>query len=201
MDFNNLDLGSGGVLLLPDQPSSPPQLVGIAGKSGDIYLINRDSMGHYNPTLNQIVQDLVGVFPNGQGDDSGNFSSPVYFNENLYFSPINDNVQVFALTNGVLSSLPTSRSSATYYFPGGGMAISSNGTNNGILWAVQLVPTMPGVLHAYDATNLANELYNSNQTGTRDTMDFAVKFSIPAVANGKVFVGGNSSLVVYGLLP
>jgi hypothetical protein len=141
------------------------------------------------------------MFPNGMGDDSGNWSSPVYFNGNVYFSPINDNLQIFALTNGLLSSSPTSRSSANYYFPGGEMAISANGSSNGILWAVERALSGPGVLHAYDPTNLANELYNSNQAGTRDTMDIAVKFSIPAVANGKVFVGGSGSLVVYGLFP
>ena len=201
MVAHNLDLGSAGVLLLPDQPSIPPRLVGSAGKSQTIYLINRDNMGHYNPNNDsQIVQELVNVFPNGM-PEPGNFSSPVYFNGNVYFSPINDTVQVFPLTNGLLSSSPTSRSLATYSYPGGEMAISANGSSNGILWAVQYNQTTPGVLHAYDATNLATELYNSNQAGTRDTMDLAVRFSIPAVANGKVFVGGNSSLAVYGLLP
>jgi hypothetical protein len=202
MDTGNLDLGSGGILLLPDQPSTPPQIAGVAGKSQAIYLINRNSMGGYNPNNDsQIVQELDNLFPNGQGDNSGNFSSPVFFNGNIYISPVNDNVQAFALTNGLLSSGPTSRSLASYYFPGGEMAISANGSSNGILWTLQLIPSTPGVLHAYDPTNLANELYNSNQAGTRDTMDSAVKFSIPAVANGKVFAGGNSSLVVYGLLP
>jgi hypothetical protein len=202
MNTLNLDFGSGGLILLPDQPSTPPRLAGTAGKSGDIYIVNRDNMGQYNPNNNsQIVQDLVNMFPNGMGDDSGNYISPVYFNGNMYFSPVNDNIQIFALTNGLLSSSPTSRSGATYYFPGGAMAISANGASNGILWAVQLVPTTPGVLHAYDPTNVATEFYNSNQAGTRDTMDLSVKYAIPAVANGKVFVGANSSLVVYGLLP
>jgi len=200
MKNGNLDLGSAGVLLLPDQPS-PPRLVGSAGKSQTIYLINRNNMGHYNPNNDsQVVQELVNVFPNGM-PEPGNFSSPVYFNGNVYFSPINDTVQVFPLTNGLLSSSPSSHSSAIYSYPGGEMAISANGSSNGILWAVQYIQTTPGVLHAYDAANLANELYNSSQAGTRDTMDLAVKFSTPAVANGEVFVGGNSSLVVYGLLP
>ena len=202
MNTENADLGAAGVILLPDQPTAPPQLAGLSGKSEAIYIINRNNMGGYNPNNdNQIVQELDDVFPNGSGDDAGNWIPPVYFNGNIYFSPVNDNVQIFALSNGLLSSSPTSRSSASYYFPGGGMAISANGSSNGILWSVQLVPSTPAVLHAYDPTDLTNELYNSNQAGTRDTMDLAVKYSIPAVANGKVFVGAKSSLVVYGLLP
>jgi len=188
--------------LLPDQPTTPPQLAGVSGKSQSIYLINRNDMGGYNPNNDsQIVQELDNMFLNGSGDDSGNWIPPVYFNGNIYFSPVNDNVQIFSLTNGLLSTSPISRSAESYYFPGGGMAISANGSNNGILWVVELVPSAPGVLHAYSPTNLANEFYNSNQAGTRDTMDLTVKFTIPAVANGKVFVGANSSLVVYGLLP
>ena len=82
------------------------------------------------------------------------------------------------------------------------MAISANGTANGILWAVEFKGTIsPGVLHAYDPSNLATELYNSDQAGGRDTLDAAVKFSIPLVANGKVFVGAATQLIVYGLLP
>ena len=82
------------------------------------------------------------------------------------------------------------------------MAISANGTTNGILWTLQSTgSSSPGILHAYDATNLANELYNSNQAGSRDTLDTWLKFSLPLVANGKVFVAGVSQLTVYGLLP
>lgn len=83
------------------------------------------------------------------------------------------------------------------------MAISANGSTNGILWSVQFKASAQtlGILRAYDATNLANELYNSNQAGSRDTMDSPVKYTTPAIANGKVFVGANRSLVVYGLLP
>jgi hypothetical protein len=145
---------------------------------------------------------LINVFPNGF-PEPGNFIPPVYFNGNIYFSPINDNVQVFRFTNGLLSTSPTSRSSTVYSFPGGAMALSANGSSNGILWLVQYAASAQtlGVLRAYDATNLANELYNSNQAGSRDTMDDPVKYSTPTIANGKVFVGGRSRLVVYSLLP
>jgi hypothetical protein len=188
--------------LLIDQPSSPfPHLLVTAGKEGTIYVINRDNMGHFNPTNdNQAVQVLVSVFPNGT-QDSGNFSVPVYFNEFIYFSAVNDTLKAFQMTNGLLSLTPTSQSFVIYPNRGGSFSVSANGTSNGILWAVQDNNPSPGVLRAYDATNLSNELYNSSQAGARDALDVAAKFSIPLVANGKVFVASKSQLTVYGLLP
>jgi hypothetical protein len=150
----------------------------------------------------------VDVFPFGT-PEPGNYSAPVFFNGNVYFSPISDNVQVFQLSNGLLSTAPTSRSSEIYAYPGGTLAISANGNANGILWVVQrhgVDPTgggvvAPGVLRAYDPNNLSIELYNSDQAGSQDTMDYATKFNVPLVANGKVFVAGENQLTVYGLLP
>jgi hypothetical protein len=206
MDVNNLDLGAGGPVMLVDQASGPyPHLLISAGKTGTIYVINRDNMGHYNPSNdNQIVQTLF--LANG-GPELGNFSTPVYFNGYVYFGAVNDYVKAFRLSNGLLSTAPTSQSSVVYPCRGASFAISANGSANGILWAIQNLSdpnnnaTTPGVLFAYDATNLANELYNSNQAGSRDTMDFPAKFSIPLVANGKVFIAGQTKLVAYGLLP
>jgi hypothetical protein len=203
MLVNNLDLGSAGPVLLLDQSSgSFPHLLVSAGKGGTIYVINRDNMGHYNATNdNQIVQSLIGAFPNGSVN-TGNFSAPVYFNGYLYFGAVNDGIKLFQLSNGLLSTGPLSQSAETYQNRGGAFAISANGTTNGILWTVQDNGAgTPGVLHAYDATNLANELYGSNQSGTRDALDVAAKFNIPLVANGKIFVASKSALTVYGLLP
>ncbi|MGH9354746.1 MAG: hypothetical protein ACRD10_01285, partial [Terriglobia bacterium] len=209
MDVNNLDLGSGGPVLLVDQATgSHPHLLISAGKNGTIYVINRDSMGHYNAANDsQIVQSVVGALANGDAE-TGNFSTPVYFDGYVYFAAVNDTLKAFHLTNGLLSTAPTSQSAAVYPVRGGSFAISANGATNGILWALQNLgaapnndATTPGVLIAYEATNLANELYDSNQAGSRDTMDYAAKFSIPLVANGKVFVAGQTELVVYGLLP
>jgi len=199
---NDLDLGSGGVLLLPDQSGAHPHEMVSAGKNGTIYLVNRDNMGQFNPNQDQIVQELVNIFPNTLGNEGGNFSSPIYFNGSVYFSPVANAVQAFSLNNGLLSTAPTSQSSEVYNARGGTMAISANGSTNGILWTLQSTgSSSPGILHAYDATNLANELYNSNQAGSRDTLDTWLKFSLPLVANGKVFVAGVSQLTVYGLLP
>ena len=199
LDSGNFDLGSGGVLLLPDQSGPHPHEMVSAGKGSNvpIYLVDRDNMGHYNPSNNnQIVQSITGVFP------SGNFSSPVYYNGSVYFCGISDPVKAFQLTNGLLSTTPTSLSSQTYGYPGGTMAISANGNSNGILWTVRRNGgSAPGTLHAYSPDNLTNEFYNSDQAGLRDTLDIATKFTVPVVANGKVFVTSAGQLTAYGLLP
>jgi hypothetical protein len=209
LDTQDIDLGSGGVLLLPDQSGPNPHLLISAGKSGTLYLINRDNMGHFFPNADtQIVQVFPNIFPGGNLD-IGNRINPVYFNGSVYFSVDADNIKMFQLSNGLLSTGPTSQSVDVYMYPGAPLAISANGASNGILWAVQRfgldatgVGTIaPGILRAYDPANLATVLYDSNQAGSRDTMDYAAKFSIPLVANGKVFVGSESQLAAYGLLP
>jgi len=204
MNIGDNDLGSGGVLVLPDQPGTTPRLVGSSGKNGTVYLVNRDNMGHFNNSNNtQIVQSLANVFTKGGGSTDNFFSSPTYFNGLVYFAPVSDSIQAFRLTNGLLSTSPVSSTPGTFAFPGATLTISANGNANGILWAVQKSATSsaPGVLHAFDATNLATELYNSAQAGSRDTLDVATKFNTPVVANGKVFVGTTGQLTIYGLLP
>jgi hypothetical protein len=201
LDQNNLDLGSGGVLLLPDQPGPHTHEMVSAGKNGTIYLVNRDNMGHYNSTTDPDIQSVINIFQNNLGQEGGNFSSPVYNAGKVYFSPVNGTVQAFQLTNGLLSTSPTSQSTEVYAGRGGTMAISANGSSNGILWTLQTGGSGPGILHAYDAVNLGNELYNSSQAGSRDTLDAWSKFTVPVVADGKVFVTSTSQLTVYGLLP
>jgi hypothetical protein len=196
------DLGSGGVLLLPDQPGANPRLVGSAGKTGTIYLVSRDSMGHFNTNNNnQIVQSLPGIFTKG-GSTDNYLSTPVYFNGFVYFGPQSDAIQAFHMSNGLLSTAPSSASPEVFPYPGATLTISASGSANGILWAEERSgPITPGALHAYDASNLAIELYSSNLAGSRDTLDVATTFNTPLVANGKVFVGSVSQLTVYGLLP
>ena len=202
LESGNLDLGSGGVLLLPDQSGAHPHEMVSAGKNGTVYLVDRDNMGHYNSSTDQIVQELVNIFPNNMGIEGGNFSSPVYWSGSVYFAPVAGPVQAFKLTNGLLSTSPTSQTSQTYSGRGGTMSISANGASNGILWTLQTNGSgVPGTLHAYDATDLSKELYNSDQAGTRDALDEWDKFSVPVVANGEVFVAGTSQLTIYGLLP
>ena len=209
LDTQDVDLGSSGVLLLPDQSGPRPHLMIVAGKFGSIFLINRDNMGHYSANGDtNIVQELPGVLPGGDLD-TGNRINPAYFNGNVYFSCDNDYIKSYQLTNGLLSLTPISQSSEQYLYPGAPLSISANGSSNGILWVVErfgldatgVGTTAPGVLRAYDPANLSTILYDSNQAGSRDTLDFAAKFSLPLVVNGKVFVASMSQLTVYGLLP
>jgi hypothetical protein len=210
MNDQDIDLGSGGVLLLPDQPGLHPHIVITAGKNGTIYVVDRDAMGQYNPNNdNQIIQSVVNTFPNGT-KNTGNFKAAVYWNGRLFFSADADTIKSFTLTNGQISAFPVSQSSFVLDYPGGTLGLSSNGTSNAILWVIQRVDLDPagnglrgpGSLHAFDAMNLSSELYNSNQaSGSRDALDFTAKWSAPLVANGKVFISSNGRLTVFGLLP
>jgi hypothetical protein len=201
LNQNDLDVGSGGVLLLPDQAGGAhPHLLVAAGKEGRIYLVDRDNMGKFNPTDDsQIVQEI----PNAIGNATErNFYSPVFWNGNVYFSGVNDVVKAFSLTNGLLSTTPVMQAATTFSFPGAGLILSANGSSGGILWALEWnASTHLGTLHAYDATNLSNELWNSNQSGSRDSLGSTTRLNVPLVINGKVYVSGISSLTVFGSLP
>ncbi len=218
----DIDLGSGGALLLPDQTNtSHPHLVIGAGKEGRIYVVNRDNMGHYtsDPNLNcgssevnqttsdKVLQELP---PNTVGP---NFSSAGYWaatdHERIYMGGVDDRLKAFQVNNDTISSSPTSQTPESFRFPGVSPSISGNGNTNGIVWVVSppsscggngCNPSGPGILHAYDATNLGNEFYNSSQNASRDQLDSYTKFSVPTIANGEVFVGTLTSLSIYGLL-
>jgi hypothetical protein len=200
IDANNLDLGAGGLLLLPDQPGLHPHLLVTAGKNGAIYLVDRDNMGHYNAAADTSVQTLADIFPFGT-PLPGNYSGTVLFDRTLYFGPIADNVQAFALVNGRLAPPAASRTATAYAYPGGALALSANGVAGAILWSTEKRGAANGALHAYDATNLQAELYNTDQAGSRDTLDAVAKFAEPLIVNGKVFVVSEGRLTIYGLLP
>ena len=194
LDDNDLDLAAGGVLLLPDQSGPHPHEAIGGGKDGNVYVVDRDNMGHFNPTNNsQIVQTVT-------GSPAGMHTSAAYWNENVYFGWVDDPVEAFSLSSGLLSSLPTSSSPTTFHYPGAGLSISANNNTNAILWALETTQTDEAVLHAYDATNLGLELYNSAQNGARDSVGLPVKFAVPTVANGKVYVGAAGAVSVYGIL-
>ena len=191
------DVGSGGPLLLPDSVGSAghPHLIVGAGKEGTIYLIDRDNMGHFNSANdNQIVQELSGAI-------GGAWSSPAYFNNRIYYNGNGDVMKAFLITNGVIATAPDSRSANSIGFPGATPTISANGTNNGIAWVIDdgaYLSSGPAVLHAYNATNLALELYNSSQNLARDNPGPAVKMVPPVIAGGKVYVGAQYSVSVFG---
>ena len=195
------DLGSGGELLLPDQIDSSNavcHLVAGAGKDRNIYLADRDNMGKFNTGASNnsnIYQEVSGALA-GQV-----FSTPAFFNGVLYYGAVGDALKAFPLTNARLAAVPSSQSATTFAYPGTTPAVSANGTRDGIVWAVESSPSAPAVLHAYDATNLSNELYNSNQaTGGRDSFGNGNKFITPLVVNGKVYVGTPTGVAVFGLL-
>ncbi len=192
----DLDLGSGGPVILPDSVGSAthPHLLVAGGKEGRIYLLDRDNLGHFNPSNdNQIVQSLVGVVDRC-------FSTPAYFNNTLYFACSPDRLKPFPINNGQITPFPVSQSSAQFNYPGATLSISANGTNAGIVWAIQ-ANSPSGVLFAFAATNGWVDIYNSRQveSGLRDSPGRYVKFTVPAVANGKVYVGSQYTLSVYGL--
>jgi hypothetical protein len=194
----DVDLGSGGPLLLPYQEGATyPFLAVGAGKDGNLYLLNRDNMGGYNATSNsQIVQEITKAF----GGHSV-YSTPAYWQGNLYFWATYDQLRVFQMSKGAVGTTPIATSN---YALGAGATpmISADGNTNGIVWALDTSKPLsgPAVLHALDART-AVELYNSTQSATRDQAGNAVKFTVPTVANGKVYVGTETELDVYGILP
>jgi outer membrane protein assembly factor BamB len=190
------DLGSGGTLLLPDLTDSSNHIHHLAiaaGKDSNIYVADRDSMGKFNPSKNNIYQELQGAL-------SGSvFSMPAYFNNTVYYGAVGDSIKAFAISNAQLASSPASQTGNSFGFPGATPSISANGTSNAILWAAE--NSANAVLHAYDATNLAHELYNSNQaSGGRDQFGTGNKFITPMITNGKVYVGTTNGVGVFGLL-
>jgi hypothetical protein len=189
------DLGSGAAMVLPDLSDGSGQTQHLAvgaGKDSNIYVVNRDNMGKFNSSSNNIYQQI-------SGEISSVFSGPAYFNGTVYYGSVSDHMKAFTITNARLSSSPTSQSGNTFPYPGSTPSISANGTANAILWAVE--NSNPAVLHAYDATDLSHELYNTNQAGSRDQFGNGNKFITPMIANGRVYVGTQSGVAVFGLLP
>jgi uncharacterized protein (TIGR03437 family) len=193
-EMNRLDqdTGSAGVVLLGDEAGSAahPHLLAGAGKEGRLYLLDRDNMGKLSLGSDAgAVQSLPGVI-------GPLFGNPAYFNERLYLCAIDDRLKAFDVAGARVATPAASQSTVTFGYPGCVPTISANGTAEAIVWVTDIT----GVLRAYDSGNVGIELYNSNQNQGRDFPGLAVKFAPPMVANGKVFVGTQSALAVYGLL-
>ena len=188
---SDTDLGSGGAMVLPDMVDMngvTRHLAVGAGKDGNIYLVDRDNMGKWNSSSNSnAYQPLSGV------TGGGVWSMPGYFNGTLYYGGVNAPLQAWAFSQAMIVTPPSSKSSESYAYPGTTPSISANGTSNAIVWTVEN-GSSGGVLHAYDATNLANELYKSGASAFSDN-----KFMAPTIANGKVYIGTPSGVVVFGL--
>lgn len=198
----DLDQGSGGILLLPDQGGPYPHLMVQVGKEGRILVLNRDKLNGYAPGGNyntNAVQDITG----GLAAYNGLWSTPAYWNSNVYMWAKNDALKVFPISNGVLATRATAQSSTTSGFPGASPVVTSNGTQNGIVWAIAsdaYSSNGSSVLYAFNALNVGSELYGSNQNASRDDAGPAIKFTVPVVTNGKVYVGAGYQVDVYGLL-
>jgi hypothetical protein len=204
--FNNddQDLGASTGIIIPALSGPfPHELIG-GDKNGTLYVVNRDNMGKFNST-DQIIQELPGAVgvhlstsptcgPSGENDCD--YSTPAYWNGHIYVSGVNDHVKDFVLSSGMLS--PNTQAPQTFGYPGATPTVSANGNKNAIVWAVE---PAKAVLHAYDANNISNELYNSNQNSARDALGSNVKFAPVTVVNGKVYIGTKNHLVGYGLLP
>jgi len=193
LNQEDADLGSGGPVLLPDQPGPHPHLLLVGGKEGVLYALDRDDLGKYRPDE---AQD-----PAGRARlKDGVYGAPAYWFGHVFVQAMHDRLRDFAFENGQL--LP-SRSTLEQFIPPATPAVSSNGSRNGIVWTIQTKEwngqDRPAVLHAYDATNIAHELYSSEQSGGRDRAGLCLRFTIPTIANGRLYVGAKRELDVYGL--
>jgi hypothetical protein len=190
------DLGSGGAVVLPPMKDAKGKLRNLAigaGKDSNIYLVNRDNMGKFNPDNdNAIYQEIDGVLGGGE------WATSAYFDGSIYYGPVGNNLLQFKFSKARLATTPHSKSTASFTYPGTTPSVSANGSNNGIVWAIEHTST--SVLHAFDATNLANELYNSNQAGQRDQFGAASHFGTPLIVDGRVYVGTTNNVTVFGLL-
>jgi len=208
LDGQDVDLGSGGVVILPDQISGPAHLLVTGGKEGKLYLLDRDAMGNYcascTMTDTNILQSFLAT--------PAIFGTPAFWQNKLYVGGTSDALSLFAFdaTSGNFNTVASSRSATTFQFPGPTPSLSAQGASDGVLWAIDSsgygVPsaygTGPAILHAYDAANLSSELWNSSMAANnRDTAGNAVKFTVPTVANGKVYMGTRTEIDVFGLLP
>jgi hypothetical protein len=206
LNSGDLDIASSGVVLLPDQPGAHPHEMVGSGKRGDIYVIDRDAMGGFHAGSNsnavQYISRAVGL--NSVPDQFFGIGS--YWNSNMYFAGSFDHLKQFALSGGLLSTTAVHTSPEVLASDRAAEPIiSANGNSNGIVWVIATDTytsnTAPLVLHAFDASDVGTELWNSGQNASRDAGGKVVKFTTPTVANGHVYVGTRNSLDVYGLLP
>jgi hypothetical protein len=200
LSVNDIDVGSSGLTLLFNQPGPNPNLGICAGKAGKIYVVDLNSMGKFQAgSDSQIVQSIPNALGNLLLTSDKDFGTAVYWQGSVYYIGNSDVIKQFQLSHGRLSGSPVEAGSHTYGYPGANMSISSDGPSNGILWSIEA--SGQNVLHAYDANDISNELYNSDQNSSgRDHFGTAIRFTVPTVANGKVYVGGQTQLAIFGLL-
>jgi hypothetical protein len=198
---SDIDLGSGGTLILPKMSTASGEIVHLAvgaGKDGNIYVVNRTRMGK----INLKTSDNSNVYQDIQNALGGSaFGSPAYFDGYLFYGAVNATLKRFTFNDGLLSTSATSATANTFGYPGTTPSVSSSGTDSGIVWAYENAASGNAVLHAYNADDLTQELYNSTQApNNRDAFGANNKFIVPTICNGKVFVASTNSVGVFGLL-
>jgi len=193
----DVDLGSGGAVVLPamkDAKGTSRYLAIGAGKDQNIYIVDRNNMGKFNPNNDSaIYQEIDGVLSGGE------WASAAYFKGSVYFGPVGNNLLQFQFSKARLLTTPQSKSGVSFPYPGTTPSVSAHGSSNGIVWAIEHSDPQD-ILHAYKASNLGKELYNSSQAGnSRDHFGTASHFGTPMIVNGKVYVGTINSVAVFGL--
>jgi hypothetical protein len=199
LDDLDLDVGSGGTVLLPSSAGSAadPNLLVEGSKAGTLYLVDRDKLPGFR-AAGDLVMDEIPNFTGAPAQAAVFLNTPAYFNQTLYVAASNDNLKALPISQASFGSI-ASQTPDRFGFRGAIPSVSANGSASGIVWAVDPASNQ---LRAYDAGNLAHELYTSDQAAQgRDQLGTATKFSVPTIADGQVYVGTNNSLVIYGLLP
>jgi hypothetical protein len=194
LNSSDLDLGSGGLLILPDQPGPHPHIGIFGGKEAKFYVVDLDNLGKFNSDHDAVLQVI-------ENQTHGQFGTAAYFNGVIYYlgtgyAGQKDSLTAFPINNGHVATTPSSKAAEAFPFPGATPSVSANGAKDGIVWVLQ--NGIPSVLRAYDAANVSKQLYASS-TNSGDAAGPGVKFAVPTVANGHVYVGVKSGLVVYGL--
>lgn len=203
LNLSDVDLGSSTVIVLPDSvgTAAHPHLLLATGKPGVLFLLDQTNLGKFNTIINQDLQEVT-VQSNSMNVVAGIFGQPAYWNGNLYTAAIADFLKQFTIASGTISSTPRSQSSNIYSKRGSSPVVSANNTSNGIVWVLDIsaYPNGPAVLNAYDATDVSKLLYSSPTSGSGAAGN-AIKFAVPTVANGRVYLGTQGRLDVFGLLP
>jgi hypothetical protein len=198
------DVAAGGMMLLPDQEGTYPHVMLAGGKGSTVYELNRDTLGGFNATQNQnllTVPAVIGAEVIGSGNRA---AGPAYWQEQVYFTGSNGYPMQFSIQGSLISTVAIAQSNKHFGYPGGSPVVSANGNNDGIVWIIEtdkFGSNGNAILRAFDAANVSRELYDTSQNSTRDAAGPAVKFTVPTVANGKVYVGTQTEMNVYGLLP
>jgi hypothetical protein len=209
IDLHDLELGSGGVILLPTDISNGVSLAAAYSKEGRLFLVNRNQLGGFNAAGdNQIPQEFMVGEHSCSDSVSGDvaegpdwnrlYGNPAYWNGNLYAAASSLPLKQYQFQSGLLNPTPFAMSPSTFGLRGGNTVISANGTQNGIAWVYEKSVSSQAILHAYDATDVSKELWNSSMNGGRDGMTTGIGFATPVVVNGHAIAASDNIVHIFG---